>query len=59
MPYRIVPKPGAKLRHPDPPHAHIPAEGITVQELTPFWLRRKREGGVTIENLAQLRREEA
>lgn len=52
MPYRIKPKPGAKLRLPDQPDKRLPEEGIVVEKLDPFWKRRELEGGVTVEKIA-------
>lgn len=51
MPYRIKPKPGAKLRLPDQPDKRLPEEGIVVDELSPFWRRRALEGGATVEKI--------
>lgn len=53
MPYRIKPKKGAKLRLPHQPDKRLPEEGIVVEKLSPFWRRREREGGITVEQIAK------
>ncbi len=44
---RIVPKPGAPIRHPVTREL-LPAAGILVDRIDAHWRRREREGGVTI-----------
>lgn len=44
---RIIPKPGAPIRHPVTREL-LPAAGILVDRLDAHWLRRKREGGVEV-----------
>ena len=46
---RITPKTGFKIR--DPEHAlraPLPADGILVSKINPFWRRRLRDGDITI-----------
>lgn len=46
----VIPKPGVRVRDPET-RAHLPAEGREVPD-TPYWLRRVKDGDVTIESPA-------
>lgn len=41
----VKPKPGLKVREPNPPYAHIPEEGKEVPADS-YWMRRVRDGDV-------------
>jgi len=49
--YQIRPLPGLKIRDPEHEGRILPPEGIKVNKLSPFWLRRLRDESITIENL--------
>jgi len=50
MSFRIQPMPGKVVRDPDssPPGRILEADGIVVQKLSPYWVRRRNEHGVVV-----------
>lgn len=41
----VKPRAGVKVRYPDPPYVHLPAEGAEVPESS-YWVRRLQDGDV-------------
>ena len=46
--FQIQPKPGLIIRDPERRGQVLPAAGITVSKLSPFWRRRLRDGSVSL-----------
>lgn len=44
----VIPKPGLLVPYPERPTAHLPAEGAEVPDHDTYWLRRARDGEVTV-----------
>lgn len=44
----VKPKPGLRVRRPEPPYPHIPEDGAEVSDTDTYWNRRLADGDVVL-----------